>query len=124
MINTLIKPQDIEVDGKSYVISKFPAMVGIEIATKLTMEYLKNVGDYNIFQDLILKVMSYVAAKDDAGNYRALNHKGLIDSFLNTEYSTESLLKIIAHMAEYNFSFFQKGSLLTFLENIGQKLPA
>jgi hypothetical protein len=123
MIINLIQPKEIDIDGKVYKISKFPAMDGIEIATKFSMEALKRIDDYEMFKGMVSKIMSFVEAKQSNGNFVRLISEEAINNNLNTEYATETLFKLIIEMAEYNFSFFPRGSLSILSNAFAQMLP-
>lgn len=109
-----IEPKEISVDGKDLVISKFPAVHGIEIASQFpaNMNALTSGG----LSPLIAKIMSYVAVKASNDNYIRLNSVDQINNHLVTPYPLETLFKVITEIMEYNFSFLEPGSLLNLLK--------
>lgn len=116
----LIEPKEIEVDGKEYIISKFPAIEGREIIAMYPLSGLPKIGDYQKNQEVMLKLMSYVAVK--VGEIiMPLNNNKLVNSHVK---SWETLGKLEIKMMEYNCSFFQVGRISTFLDGFAQKLPA
>lgn len=117
---SFIQPKEINVDGKNLVISKFPAVSGMEIATQFPMSF-KGL-DAAFISQLALKVMNYVAVEIENSKYIRLNSIDQINSHLLTDYPLETLGKIIIEIAEYNFSFLQPGSLLGFLTDSLQML--
>ena len=119
MINTLIQPQDIEIDGKMYIISKFPAVAGREIIAKYPLSGLPKLGDYSVNEETMLKLMRYVAVPKENGML-ILNNRALVDNHVD---SWETLAKIEMAMMEYNCSFFQNGRISTFLADVAQRLP-
>lgn len=115
----MIDPKVVVIDGKEFVLSKFPAIAGREIIAKYPLSGLPKIGDYQTNQDVMLKLMSYVGIKID-GNVLALTTNALVD---NHAGSWETLAKIEVAMMEYNCSFFQNGRISNFFEDFAQNLP-
>ena len=116
----MIEPKLVVIDGKEFVLSKFPAIAGREIIAKYPLSGLPKIGDYNTNEETMLKLMSYVAV--NAGDVPImLSTRGLVD---NHAGSWETLAKIEVAMMEYNCSFFQNGRISTFFDDFAQKLPA
>lgn len=112
-------PKEITVksqDGQErvYIISKFPTIAGREIVAKYPVSAMPKVGDYEVNQEVMLKLMAFVAVKTDNGELR-LTTSTLVDNHVP---DWESLAKIELEMIGYNCSFFQNGKASTFLENI------
>lgn len=127
----LIQPKEVEIDGKTYIISKFPAMAGREILTQMpstaaaaTLGHFIKGGDYKLNEDITLKVLNYVAVKLDNGTTQRLISQNLINIYVTSEYPGETLLKIEDEIIGYNCSFFKGGRVSTFLRDIALKLPA
>lgn len=122
MIDKLLDPKEIEIDGKIYIISHFPAIAGREIMAKYPTSIMPKVGDYAVNEETMLKLMSYVAIPGP--NVGAiplrLNSRALIDNHIK---SWETLGKIEIAMMEYNCSFFQNGRISNFFADFAQKLP-
>ena len=123
-----IEPKEIEVGGKSFVISKFPAMIGRKIVTQYISSGLPKIGDYNSNEEIMLLLMKHVAAKNEEGKATVLSTRGLIDSHITPMPSMEDerwemLGKIEAATMEYNCSFFRGGRISNFFRDIAQKLP-
>jgi hypothetical protein len=117
----LIEPQETTIDGKIYILSKFPAVEGMEIMLQTPMSVLPKLGSYPITQEMFLKVMCYVGVPRESGKEPLrLSSKDLVNNHVK---GPESWLKILKEMAEYNFSFFQNGRALSFLEGLIQTLP-
>lgn len=116
----MIEPKDIEIDGKSYVISKFPAVAGREIIAKYPLSGLPKLGDYAVNEETMFKLMAHVGVRQDHGILQ-LSNRALIDNHVR---SWETLAKLEVAMMEYNCSFFQNGRVSRFFEDIAQKLPA
>lgn len=115
----MIQPLDIEIDGKTYILSKFPAVAGREIIAKYPVANMPKLGDYGVSEETMLKLMAYVAVRTDGGELK-LTTRALVD---NHVASWETLAKLEWEMMQYNCSFFQNGKVSTFLESISQKLP-
>ncbi len=116
----MLEPKEIEIEGKTYIISKFPAVAGREILAKYPTSGLPKIGDYAINEETMLKLMCYVAVPQEHGPLK-LTNRALIDNHVK---SWEALAKIEIAMMEYNCSFFQNGRVLSFLNDFAQKLPA
>jgi hypothetical protein len=113
-----IEPKEISVDGKDLVISKFPAVPGIEIASQFPAGF--NTLTVDGLSPLIAKIIAYVAVRANNDNYIRLNSIDQINNHLITPYPLETLTKIIAEIMEYNFSFLEPGSLLNLLKGAFQ----
>lgn len=116
----LLEPKTIEIDGKSFIISKFPAVAGREIVTKYPLSGVPKLGDYKVNEETMLKLMNFVAVKVGDSEIR-LSTTSLVD---NHAGNWETLAKIEWSMLEYNCSFFQNGRISTFLNDTAQKVPA
>ena len=113
-------PIEKEIDGKTYILSKFPAVAGREIVCKYPLSGLPKLGDYGVNEETMFKLMKYVAVKLPDGKQLALENRALIDNHID---SWETLTKIEYAMMEYNCSFFRNGRILSFFEDFVQKLP-
>lgn len=116
----LLEPKDITVDGKAFIISKFPAMSGREIITKYPLSGIPKIGDYSVNEETMLKLMSFVAVPINGGNPLPLSTKMLIDNHMK---DWEMLVKVEMAMLEYNCSFFQNGRISSLLTDIAQNIP-
>jgi hypothetical protein len=117
----MIQPKEIEVNGKKFVISKFPAVAGREIVAKYIPSIMPKVGDYKVNEETMFKMMKFVGVIID--NHKeplVLVTQSLIDNHV-TDW--EMLCKLEVALMEYNCSFFQNGRISTFLEGIAQKVP-
>jgi len=116
----LIEPKEIEVNGRKFIISKFPAITGREIIAKYPLSSMPKLGDYKVNEETMLKLMSFVAV-DVAGTQLRLTTPALID---NHTGDWETLAKVEIAMMEYNCSFFQNGRISGFFQSFAQKVPA
>ncbi len=116
----MIEPKEIELEGKTYILSKFPAVAGREIVAKYPLSGMPKLGDYKVNEETMLKLMAYVGLKQESGNVLMLSTRALVDNHVT---SWETLAKLEWSMMEYNCSFFGNGRASTFFEGIAQKLP-
>ncbi len=112
--------KEIEVEGKTFIISKFPAIEGREIITGYPVSALPKIGEYARNEELMLKLMKYVQVISENGSKIALVSRALVDNHMP---SWEALFTIEKEMIEYNCSFFQDGRVSNFLSRAVQKLP-
>lgn len=119
----MLQPKTVSIkvlDGtaRDFVISKFPALLGREIVTQYIPTAAPKIGDYARNEDLLLKMMSCVAAIGSDGSEIRLVSRALIDNHV-PDY--EALMRIEAAMFEYNTSFFANGAASTFFAGIEER---
>lgn len=103
-----------------YILSKFPAVQGREIIAKYPTSALPKIGDYAVSEEIMLKLMSFVAV-DINGQQIRLTTRALVDNHVN---SWEMLAKIEMAMMEKNVSFFRDGTASTFFADAVQNILA
>lgn len=118
----MLEPKTVSIkclDGteKEFVISKFPALVGREVVTQYPTTAAPKVGDYQRNEELLLKMMSYVAAITPGGEIK-LTTRELVNNHV-PDY--EALMRLEAKMLEYNTSFFNLAGVSTLLGGIEGK---
>jgi len=120
----LIKPVEKEffdLDGKSHrlILSRFDAVKGREIITKYLMSNLPKLGDYEVSEQVMLDLMSYIAvpAESELG-YIRLTTKALV---VNHVPDWEMLGRVEKEMIAYNASFFEPEKISSFFEWVAQK---
>lgn len=111
----LIQPKDVELGGKLYRISKFPATVGREIVAKYPLSNMPKLGDYKVSEEIMVKLMSYVEVVLPERNIRL----STVDLVNNHVPDWEVLAKLEWEMLQYNCSFLTNGKSLSFLEKLG-----
>lgn len=116
----MIKPKEITIGNKAYVISKFTAIEGREIVTQYLASGMPKLGDYKRNEELMLKLMCYVGVPQENGTLN-LSTSALVNNHVE---DWEALTKIEMAMMEYNCSFFRDGRVSTFLNDTAQKVPA
>lgn len=105
--------------GGLFVLSKFPATVGREILMQYPTSALPKLGDYATNEDMMLKIMSYVAVQIDGRDEPLqLSNRALVDNHI---VSTEDLMRLEWAMMNFNFAFFGNGSLSGILERVGSQ---
>jgi hypothetical protein len=115
----MIEPKTIEIEGKSFVLSKFPAVQGREIIAKYPMSAMPKLGDYAVNEETMLKLMCFVGVViEGRPEPLALTTRALVDNHCK---SWEVLAQLEMAQLEYNCSFFGNGKGSTFLEAITQK---
>ena len=78
---------------KAFIISKFPAIAGREIIAKYPLSGMPKLGDYQVNEETMLKLMCYVAAKTPDGGQIALTTKELINNHI-PEWETLARIEI------------------------------
>lgn len=116
----MIEPKEITVKtqagvDKVFTISKFPAIAGREIIAKYPLSGMPKLGDYQVNEETMLKLMCYVSTKTPDGGQIALTTKELINNHIP---EWETLARIEIEMMGYNCSFFQQGKISSFLDTI------
>lgn len=109
----MIDEKEIEIRGRKYVISKVPATVGREILFKYPTSNIPKIGDYAASQDIMLKMMAYVAAVTPEGQRIELKTQTLVDNHVP---NAETLILLEKEMFSYNFDFFHDGNASDFLK--------
>jgi hypothetical protein len=116
----MIEPKEITIKtqagvDKIFTISKFPAIAGREIIAKYPLSGMPKIGDYQLNEETMLKLMCYVSAKTADGGQIALTTKELINNHIP---EWETLARVEIEMMGYNCSFFQQGKISNFLDTI------
>ena len=119
----MLEPKELilkDASGKerTFILSKFPAIAGREIITKYPVSNVPKIGEYQQSEEVMLKLMAFVAVQLPDGQTLPLTTRGLVD---NHTGDWETLAKLEWAMLEYNCSFFGKGLNSGSLESISQK---
>lgn len=119
----MIEPKEIEVTDQTgkvrrFILSKFPAVQGREIVAKYPLSAIPKLGDYEVNEVTMLKLMCFVGVPRDTGEPLMLTTRALVDNHCG---DWETLARVEVAMMEYNVSFFGNGKGSTFLEAITQK---
>lgn len=103
-------------EEREYIISKFPAVAGREIFAQYPLSLVPRVGDYQLNETLMLKIMGYVAVPGDTP--LQLSTRALVDNHVP---DWETLARIELAVINYNCSFFERGKLSTIFAGLGAK---
>jgi len=106
---------------KAFIISKFPAVAGREIIAKYPLSAVPKLGDYATSEEIMLKLMAFVAVETSPGDFLPLASRALVDNHV-PDY--EALMRLEWKTLEYNCSFFQNGMNSDFFASIKAKAPA
>lgn len=123
-IEKFIEPKEIKIYGKTFIISKFPAIAGRKIITQYVSSGLPKIGNYSANEEIMMQLMKYVAVVTESGSKIPLTTSQLIDNHVRSDshlFPFEFLMRLEAAMMEYNCSFFQNGVILNSLKDIPQK---
>ena len=115
----MIKQKEIVIEGKTFIISKFPATDGREILVTYFPSGIPKVGDYKTNEECMYKMMKFVKVVSGE-NLIELATKQILNNYVE---DAGMLLYLEWAILEYNFAFFLKGRISTFLEDIAQKVP-
>ncbi len=120
----LLEPKEIIVktqkgEEKKFVLSKFPAVAGREILAKYPFSNLPKLGDYAVSEEIMLKLMTFVAVPIEGKEPLRLITRELVDNHIP---DWEALARIEMSMIEYNCSFFANGATSASLEGFAQKV--
>lgn len=110
----LLQPKEIEINGKTYRISKFPATVGREIIAKYPVSNMPKIGDYQVSEEIMVKLMSFVEVVAGDRSIRLMTRE-LINNHVP---DWEALTQLEWEMLQYNCSFLTNGKSLSFLEKL------
>jgi hypothetical protein len=125
MMPDFIEPKEIEITDqggkvRKFIVSKFPAFQGREICTQYPLSALPKLGDYKANEEILLKMMSYVAVPMPNGAAPLpLSTSELIN---NHSGDWETLAKLELALMQYNVSFFFEGRSSIFLKGLAEKL--
>jgi hypothetical protein len=122
-----IQPKEIRIttpagDERVYILAKFPAIAGREIVAKYPLSAMPKLGDYEVNEATMMKLMAYVGVPVEGKDAPLmLNTRALIDNHIP---DWETLARVEIAMMEYNVSFFANGKASGFLELIVKKAQA
>ena len=119
----LLEPKEILVktlagEERTYIISKFPAVAGREIIAQYPTSILPKIGDYALNEQIMLKVMAYVAVPREGKEPLTLATRALVDNHVP---DWETLARLELAVMDYNCSFFRSGAASTFFSALGNR---
>ena len=115
----LLEEMKQEIDGKEYILSKFPASAGRDIVCQFVPSAIPKIGNYKLNREMADRIMSYVAVPMPDGSSLRLTTEALIDNHVK---DWESRLRIEAAMMAYNCRAFQEGRVSSFFGDFAQIL--
>lgn len=115
-----IKPAEFKLkdeDGteRTYILSNFDCIEGRRIFSLYPQSALPKIGDYEVNEGLMLRIMSHVAIVLSDGRQLRLITDALVKNHVPT---TEMLGLIEIEMMKKNFSFFRDGRILGLFEKM------
>lgn len=111
----MLETKNIELGGKTYTLSKFPAWEGTLLMSKLPVSMMPKLGDFEVYKGCLAEVMSYVSVPMPSGQPVKLVSPELINNHVK---DWETTLKLFKEMVEYNTSFLANGGLSDLLSGI------
>lgn len=122
----MLEPKPIQLptqsgEVKTYILHKFPAVAGREIVAKYPLSNIPKLGDYNVSEEVMFKLISFVGVETAPGNMQMLTTRGLVDNHVP---DWEVLARLEWAMLEYNCSFFANGLNSDFFANMRAEAPA
>jgi hypothetical protein len=120
----MIEPKEIQIKTqagveKTYVLSKFPSIAGREIISKYPVTNAPKLGDYLQSEEVMMKLLSFVAVVTSEGKPLALTTRALVDNHVP---DWETLMRLEWAQLEYNCSFFKAGLISSFSESFSPKV--
>lgn len=103
----LIEPIEKEIQGKTFVLSKVPAIQMREVAAMYAIAFVKKLEDYEKNQSAMYKLLSY-AGIEAGGSLIMLNNEKMINSHVN---SLTMLLELEVMMLDHSVPDFQLGRI-------------
>lgn len=107
-------------DGTEYTynLGQYPAIAGREIICKYPLSAIPKLGDYEVNEATMLKLMSYVERVMPDGNTVRLTTRALVDNHVP---DAEVLMQLERGSLQHNVSFFGSDAISRFLEGIAAK---
>ena len=118
----LLKPVEFPLtdpDGvtRTYILSNFDCVEGRRIFSQYPMSALPKVGDYEVNEQLMYRIMKHVAVLTNDGRWLRLETEALVKNHIPT---TEMLGLIEIEIMKKNFSFFRDGRIFSLFDNLVQ----
>jgi len=104
----VLEPKEIELDGKRYIIHKFPAWSGVHLVGKIPLAVDFTHPDEELRQKVWADVFRYIAVPIAKGTPLFLTTEALIDNHVK---GWPQMLKLMKMIAEYNDGFLDDGKL-------------
>ena len=107
-----IKSREVLVNGKTFLVSKIPAIDAIPIYNEVAKSVAENgiLGITMLPSKTIRDMMSYTALVDEDGISIVPNTESVFNSIFSEDFG--SLQTLVVEMVKENFDFFVSGNLL------------
>ena len=102
-----------EFDGKEYIIYEMPCTVSREVISQYALANAPKIGNYELSEKLMLKVMKHVGVMLDNGYEQKLVNIDLINNHVPNALT---LMKLEKEVIQYSNDFLADGEILNFLE--------
>ena len=109
----MIRPREVQIDGKTFCVSKIPALYAIPIRNSITA-ILKDNGSLGIamFGERLTRDLLQYCAYNDNGNWEPF----ITDKRINAAFEDDAtLLRLTTERVKENFGFFLDGRLPSLL---------
>lgn len=115
----MLDPQTVNIAGRDYTVTKFPATVGREILLQYPTSAIPKLGDYKTNHALMLRIMSYVGVVVEGRDAPLmLTTEALVNNHVP---DAETLIRLEWAMITHNFDFFTDGRASGILELLMNK---
>lgn len=119
---TEIKIEDQDGVVKTFVISKVPATVGIELVILMPQGAIPKIGEYAVFEKCMYKLLSYTGVVIEGREAPLLlTTRALVDNHCN---DWEVQMRLVYEMIKYNVGFFKNGRAYDFWQRFAPKLQS
>lgn len=109
----LLQPENVEINGYKFIISKMPCTVAQEVLCQLPAGLIPIISQFSKSEEQLFKMLSYCERVYTDGRANVpLISKTIIDNHV-PDFNT--LMKLEWEALQYNFDFFKQGRLLNFL---------
>ena len=119
-IDKFINPEDVDIGGKTFVISTIPCIPAHQIFMS-AIGPLQQGRFEDIPRDTVLRLMSYVAVRLENGTAIPLSSEAWVNEHVSDLFT---LISLEARMISRNFSFLSDGRLQRLLETAMGQAPS
>lgn len=115
LYSNFVEPSHVEVVGREFVISKIPAFAAMPVFEEY-MDVSKEKGllaRASLSEASVRTMLSHVATRNADGDMEVLDTTAKIETAFP---DLSVMIGVVSKMVEYNFGFFDDGSLLGLLE--------
>jgi hypothetical protein len=118
----LLEKKEIEIHGKTFIISKFPALDGYEIVTQLALTAIPKMAEFAQHKAMFIKMLAYVGV-NSTGSVEPLQLT--TEALINNHCGDwETMVQLGYAIYEYNVSFLADGRVSSFFGEVAANIPA